>query len=377
MWMIEALKPDHDVTVMTTGGWDLAQLNSFYGTQVEGDQVRVRIAPIPRVARRFNAAALRGACCQRFARQIAGEYDLRISAYNPLDWGLPAIHLIADFSWAFEIRKALEAPSPGYIYCDSILRRIYLGIARRYEEPSGRDPVRDDVVVANSKWSADLIRRHFAVDCPAVVYPPVWGEFPTVPWEQKENAFVMIGRIAPEKRIEQAIAILNAVRQRGHAIRLHLCGHIGDDPYSRQIADLCEANRDWIIREGRVSGQRKSEILSQCRFGIQPREAEPFGISVAEMAKAGSIVFATAQGGQTEILQHPDLLFSNHDEAVQKISVVLENKELQASLRGHLIDNSRRFTSRAFARGIQSIVSDSLNPGQQVLNLDPNQHSYA
>ena len=33
MWLIEALKQDFDVTVVTTGGWDLAALNDYYGTQ--------------------------------------------------------------------------------------------------------------------------------------------------------------------------------------------------------------------------------------------------------------------------------------------------------------------------------------------------------
>ena len=58
------------------------------------------------------------------------------------------------------------------------------------------------------------------MDCSAVVYPPVSTERFAIAWEEKELAFAMIGRIAPEKRIERAIAILEAVRQRGHAVRL-------------------------------------------------------------------------------------------------------------------------------------------------------------
>ena len=87
MWLIEALKRDCDVTVVVTGEWDLAALNAFYGTKVCEDEVKVRIAPIPFFLRNLSVAALRGACYQRFARQIAAEYDVRISAYNPTDWG--------------------------------------------------------------------------------------------------------------------------------------------------------------------------------------------------------------------------------------------------------------------------------------------------
>jgi glycosyltransferase involved in cell wall biosynthesis len=360
MWLIEALKRDCDVTVMTTGGWDLTALNGYYGTRVREDEVKVRIAPVPWLVRSLSAAALRGACFQCFARQIAAEYDVRISAYNPTDWGLPAIHFIADFSWHREIRERLDPPSPGFIYRDSILRRAYLRIAAAYARPSGRDVLRDDLVIANSRWAAAQVKQFCGVDCAAVVYPSVWTEFPDVPWEEKEQAFAMIGRIAPEKQVERAITILEAVRQRGHAIRFHLCGHIENDLYGRRIAQLCQERADWIVPEGRVSGTRKARILAHCRYGIQTRGAEPFGISVAEMVKAGAIVFAPNDGGQEEILRHPDLLFSNAGEAVEKILAVLEKPSLQSDMRTHLKDRAQLFSAQTFVQEVQSYIAEVL-----------------
>ena len=76
MWLIEALKEDYEITVITTGGWDLAALNAFYGTAVAANEVRVRIAAMPWPLDKLSVAAIRGACYQRFARKIAGEYDL-------------------------------------------------------------------------------------------------------------------------------------------------------------------------------------------------------------------------------------------------------------------------------------------------------------
>ena len=105
MWLIEALKHDFDVTVVTTGGWNLASLNDYYGTWVKENEVTVRIASVPFLLQSLNAAALLGGCYQCFARQIAAEYDVRISAYNMTDWGLPAFHFIADFSWHREINR--------------------------------------------------------------------------------------------------------------------------------------------------------------------------------------------------------------------------------------------------------------------------------
>lgn len=357
MWLIQALKNDWDVTVMTTGGWNLGELNAYYGTRIGEDEVKLRIAPVPWLVRNLSAAALRGACFQRFARQIAGEYDIRISAYNPTDWGLPAIHFIADFSWHREIREQLHPLSAGFIYRDSWLRRCYLGITAFYGKPSGRDFLREDRIIANSGWSAELMRKVCGVDCADVVYPPVWTEFPEVAWDDKENAFVMIGRVAPEKRIEEAIAILDAVRQRGHAIRLHLCGGIGDDPYGRMIADLCRQHAGWIVVEGQVSGAKKAQVLAQCRYGIQTCKAEAFGIAIAEIARAGAIVFAHNDGGQVEILDHPSLLFADKAEAVEKIDDALRRPSLQSALRAHLGQRANLFAAQTFVRQVQAMLS--------------------
>lgn len=375
MWLIEALKRDCDVTVVTTKGWDLAALNEFYGTQVREDEVKVRIAPVPLLPRNLTASALRSACYQRFAFQIAGEYDMRISAYNPTDWGLPAVHFIADFCWNQTLREQLNPPTPGFVYRDSVLRRSYLRIAMACGRRSGRDVLRDDTVIANSRWTAERVREYCGVDCMAVVYHSVWTEFPDVPWEEKEQAFVMIGRIAPQKRIERAIAIVDAVRRRGHALRFHLCGQIGDDVYGRRIAHLCRKHADWIVVEGQVTGKRKASILAGCRFGIQTCEAEAFGISVAEMVKAGAIVFAPNGGGQAEILDLPDLLFADEAEAAEKVLAVLERPKLQASMRAHLANRAEAFSAQRFIRGARACIADALMAGREANRASTAQHA--
>ena len=365
MWLIEALKRDCDVTVVTTRGWDLAELNEFYGTQVLEDEVKVRIAPVPLPFRNLSAAALRGACYQRFAFQIAGEYDVRISAYNATDWGLPAVHFIADFAWHQALREQLHPCTPGFIYRDSVIRKAYLQIANAYGRPSGRDVLRDDAVIANSRWTTDRMKEYCGVDCRAVIYPPVWTEFPDVPWEEKDQAFVMIGRISPEKRVERAIGILDAVRRRGQVFQFHLCGQIGDDAYGQQIARLCREHADWIVVEGQVTGKRKARILAGCRFGIQTCEGEAFGISVAEMVKAGAIVFAPNDGGHAEILDAPDLLFGDEVEAVEKVQAVLERTQLQASMRTHLANRAEVFSAQRFMREARACIADALMAGRE------------
>jgi glycosyltransferase involved in cell wall biosynthesis len=152
------------------------------------------------------------------------------------------------------------------------------------------------------------------------------------------------------------------VRKRGNRIRLHLCGEIDDSAYGRQITHLCGERADWIVREGRVTGERKAQILASCRFGIQTRAAEPFGISVAEMVKAGAIAFAPNNGGQTEILKHRDILFSDTEDAIEKILALLGNPTLQLKLHAYLMEESKRFSTQFFVSGIRDFMKVAVTP---------------
>jgi glycosyltransferase involved in cell wall biosynthesis len=311
------------------------------------------------------AAALRGAFYSRHARKIAPEYDVRLSAYNLTDWGLPAIHFIADFSWDKPTREALHPPSPGFIYRETPLRRAYLEFARACEGKSGRDFMNEDLVIANSEWSARILRERFGLRSTPVIYPAVWMKFPEIAWAEKKPDFVMIGRVAPEKRIEECVEILQEVRSRGHKIRLRLCGQPGTDHYGRRISALCDKHRDWIVAEGRVYGERKARVLAECRFGIQGTHGEGFGISVAEMVKAGAIVFAPREGGQAEILNREELLFSDKADAVRRIDTVLRDDQVQAGLLKSLRDRASLFeVSVCQVQSLRSIAGWSSEGGQ-------------
>lgn len=103
-----------------------------------------------------------------------------------------------------------------------------------------------------------------------------------------------------------------------------------------------------------------ARILSRCRYGIQACGAEGFGISVAEMVKAGAIVFAPANGGQTEILDTPDLLFTNQGDAIAKIEAVLREPERRKRLAKHLASRALLFDEKQFMRQSRALILRAL-----------------
>jgi glycosyltransferase involved in cell wall biosynthesis len=214
------------------------------------------------------------------------------------------------------------------------------------------------VIIANSRWSADVLKKRHGAAA-EVLYPPVPGEFPSVVPPEKENGFVCLGRIAPEKRVEQAVEIVEAVRNRGHDVHLHVIGGLGGD-YGDSIRRLCETRKSWVSLEGPLYGKQKCEMLSRHRYGIHACRGEAFGIAVAEMVKAGCIPFVPAEGGAAEIVNHSALTYANVEEAADKIDAVLRQEALQDDLRGHLALRGQQFSPQRFMEGIRKAVEEFL-----------------
>ena len=75
--------------------------------------------------------------------------------------------------------------------------------------------------------------------------------------------------------------------------------------------------------QGPVQGDAKRALLRGHRFGIHCRSHEPFGIAVAELAAAGCVTFVPDGGGQVEIVDHPDLIYTSPEAAIEKIDISL------------------------------------------------------
>jgi len=362
MWAAESLKRDFAVSLVTAGPIDLTQLNLFYGTKIGSQDVRLHSLPMPPVLGDKSApAALRGAFASRALKSLVNDYDILISAYNLCDFGTPGIQCVADFSWDEVLRRRFDPP-PGGIYNlfhrFQSLRSCYLRLCKAIDPPSGHDVFGgEDVLVANSHWTATRLLERYRVDA-RVVYPPVAGAFPDIPQEHRYNDFVCIGRISAEKRIERMIHIIGAVRSCGHNVRIRIIGPVDSSPYAKSIVDLAGQHRDWVLLEGRKVAPEKARILADCRYGIHGREGEAFGIAVAEMVKAGCITFAPAEGGPAEILNHEALFYHNDDEAVSKITAVLDQKALRGELIRHLRHQAEKFSPESFMAGLREAVND-------------------
>jgi len=369
MWTLQALKHDYDVTLITGGPVDLERLNNYYGTDHRQGEFQIHRVRMPLgLDRTAKFAGLRGAYFTQECRRLVTDFNVITSHYNPIDLGVPLIQFVADFSFAPHFQQSLDpgtTPHQQWWYGDSILRRAYLKLCDCLA-PHCLDDWKRNTTVANSRWTADLLERNFGIIARRVQFPPVPGSFPTIPWNEKENGFVCVGRVVPEKRLDEVIRILHRVRQYNFNLHLHILGRLDSSPYAKRIRHLAARHSDWVHVEGLVAGPAKRDLMARHKFGINGCRREAFGIAVAELVKAGCITFVPNGGGQTEIVGHPLLAFRDEEEAVMSIQTVLSNFALQENLRRHLAAQAKELSAGKFMSTVRQLIAEFLQENEKV-----------
>jgi glycosyltransferase involved in cell wall biosynthesis len=312
----EALAAAHDVTLVTASETDAATLADRFGYDVDG--VTVRVPPGGRaVAAGLSIAApavgpqlvARSAFVQRSFERVADGFDIAVSTTNELALSLPSVQYVHYPQFHLD---HLPDGDPGRL--DPLWSRL--------SAPS-RTALAGEAVtlLANSAWTADVVAEIYDTR-PAVVYPPVDPVECDRPWSERENGVVAVGRLAPDKRLLDAVAVVDGVRERGHDVHLHV---VGSAPrayreYADRVATVA-AERPYVTIERDASRARLERLLCTHRYGLNTKPEEHFGMSIAEYVAAGMVAFAPDSGGQREILDgRTDRLFDSVEEAVALLS---------------------------------------------------------
>lgn len=358
-WMVDALQDVSALSIVTLEPSDWTRINAHYGTHVDPGKIAEHVEA-PRLAPILDAASLRLALVRlgvvlRAARRLDREvgYDLVMGADNEMDFGrvgLQYVHYPALHHFEHDAR-------PRWFHRIPPLVGIYRQLALRAAGFSIERALANRTLV-NSQYIADRFRALYGV-VPEVLHPPVPGPFPEVPWSQREDEFVCLGRLSPEKEIAKVVGILEAVRARGHAVRLRLIGPPARDRgFRRELDRLLARHAAWVRIEGSLSRRDVAERVSRCRYGIHGMVGEHFGIAVAEMQRAGCLVFAPARGGPAEILGGDRrLLYDDPSAAVERIDRVLRDAALREDARRASAVRSDRFTAERFVAALRRRVA--------------------
>lgn len=362
--MLQALQDDHDVSLLTWESVDFSLVNRYFGTAIDPTRVQLHLAPGGlRTLLPEGLTLLKHNVLLRQAKRMRSSYDVLMCGHNESDFGGRGIQYLHypcfdDPRVNDASKRRADFSQLRWHYRSHGLMRAYFALCARVSGFT-MEGARRNLTLVNSDWTGRLAREILAVE-PRTLYPPVHEEFPEVAWQERDLGFVCVGRLAPEKRVDRVVRILEAVRREGWDVHLHVVGNRTDDPrhYSR-IEPLLQANRSWVFLEENLSHPEVRNLIARHRYGIHGMDREHFGIAVAEMVKAGCIVFAPNSGGQVEIIGKDDRLAYDSDlQAVEKITAVLGDSSRQLVLREHLGDAARRFGTDRFMREIRDAVGE-------------------
>lgn len=159
------------------------------------------------------------------------------------------------------------------------LIRWQLHALRQWDRASGQRP---DVLVANSRFTAERIRRYWG-RAAAVVHPPVAVE--RFDWTQERDGFYLcLCRLVPYKRVD---LVIEAFNRTGLPLLV-----VGDGPELHRLRALARPNVSLL---GRVSAERVDALMASCRAYVYAG-LEDFGIAPVEAMAAGAPVIGLGQG---------------------------------------------------------------------------------
>jgi len=355
-WALQALAERYEVSVLSWQPAELRRTNRNFGTELSQDSVRL-LTVNPTLVRALSwipvpLAHLRQHLLYRRARELVatGRFDVVIGAMNEIDVGAPAIQYI-HFPLAYWPRPDADL----HWYHAASLVRAYRWFGSLL---SGFDEARvaRNLTLSNSDWTGRRFAERYGTRA-RTVYPPVPGGFPEVPFDQRDRAFIVVGRIAREKRIEDIIEILAKVRARGHATTLTVAGHADEPEYLKRLTRAAAPHLSWVRFCVDAPRARMVELITRHRYGIHAMEDEHFGIAPAELQRGGCITFVPDTGGPPEIVAGDErVIFASIDDAVDKIDRVLSDPLLESALQRDVARRGAAFSEERFMREIVEVV---------------------
>lgn len=353
MNILVALQRDYDVTLLTLESPDFDELNQYYNTSVSGVDVR-EVSPGARFLEqhtdRFEVCKL--SLLNRTLRSIEHEFDLLVSGKNEFYFETPSVQYIHHPNFERRAMPASEAPGTD----GSVVYRAYDRLCTSLRGSPAINP-KVTRFLANSGWTAEVFDASYQIS-PTVVHPPIdIVGFNPPSWEHKEDGFVTIGRLSPDKNIVRLIEIVQQLRIRDHDIHLHIVGPKGDEEYSARVAEKA-STLSFITLEGEVTRERLVQLISDHKYGIHGKEHEHFGMTVAEFVAGGALPFVPSGGGQVDIVNHrEELIFSNKHDAVQKIEKMLESQPQACAIQDELSNIEERFGRKRFQKELRAHVA--------------------
>src|SRR5215211_7175144 len=231
--------------------------------------------------------------------------------------------------------------------------------------------MRNSTVITNSEFSRRAIVNAFGfgLDNIYILSPPIDIEtFRNVALmangdDERNDIILVISRIAPHKKIENAIKLAKILKDNNIGKGMKIVGNLYyyyfDDYYSelKQMV-LGLGLTDYITFEINASLDKLLSIIRESRVYFHPMVGEHFGMAVLEAMAAGLIPVVPNEGGLTEFVPQ-EYQFNTLEQASEIIMYVFNH--MPKTERIKISDDINKFSNSRYIEGFQTILNELLS----------------
>ena len=296
-----------------------------------------------------------------FSRLDLSEYDVVISITGaeakavktgPNTLHVSYMHAPTQYYWTL-YDQYIE--NPGFGVLNPIARlglKLLVGPLRKADYKAAQRP---DVVVANSTYVQDEIRKYYGRES-EIVWPNV--DIETIQelaqkakQRPEKKQFIIYGRQVSWKRMDIAI---QAAKQTRNQLLV-----IGDGPEHAALEALADRS-EYITFLPRYNGIGEIvEHIVASRAFIFP-SIEPFGIAPVESLAAGTPVIGLRKGGALDIIEPGVNGVFFEEQTVESVAAAMETFAGMDFDRKKVMESAMKFSEAEFARKLEKIVQENL-----------------
>ncbi|MDP9036847.1 MAG: sugar transferase [Myxococcota bacterium] len=343
--------PQADLFTLT---WNPAQLSPALARLRPTTSIIDRVARAPFASGRFRGLlplfplAVESFKLDGYSLVVSSSHCVAIGAIAPAD-ALHVAYVHSTLRYVREGQCQYEACVPGR----RIGRAVFRGAAhylRRWETAAAARP---DILIANSTYTRDRIRRYYRRDA-AVIEPPVETQrfedaAARAGCVSAESPFLLVSALVPNKRVDLAV--------RAFAGRKERLIVVGDGPERVRLVPLAGHNVTLLPR---VDDAELASLYANCR-ALLHTGVDDFGMVMVEALAAGKPVLACAEGGALDIVRDRETGLLIEAATVESVRAALTRfDEMGAHFEPSALQRAaRRFDAAHFQRRFADAVEEA------------------
>jgi glycosyltransferase involved in cell wall biosynthesis len=217
------------------------------------------------------------------------------------------------------------------------------------------------ILLTNSEFSKNTIKTLFPKANPVVVRPPVNTQTfnKALVSSHREDRVLVVGRITPEKSLENAVKLCRLLPQR---IKMLIVGTFVTSKrslhYFQKLEEMISRYKLNERVEVKINISRKElvDYMATSKVYFHPMRGEHFGIAIVEAMSAGLIPVVPDYGGQTEFVPKQ----YQYHELTDAVRIIEKYFDAPQSERLKISEMTCQFSEDKFESKMKSIIEHVL-----------------